>query len=150
MILASSCIKPGCCKIISSHFDFYVVDKDGNDLLDPESTTSINLQAAKVYYLLNEKKTEIYRGNLDAPRMYLVFPPEGEQNKYSMRIFLNIEDSASITTTYLEWNEARTDIFTAEVLRKKNNTTVAKVWLNDILVWDRSTAAGKPLYKLVK
>lgn len=150
LILSNSCVKPGCCTFISTHFNFYVVDEQGNDLLDPESTSPINLQTIKVYYLLNGTKTEINRGNLDAPRMYSVSPPEGNRNKYNITLFLNDEDPANITTTYFEWDKDTTDVFKAEVSRKKNNSIVTKVWLNDILVWDKSTADGKPLYELVK
>ena len=150
LISFCSCIKPGCCKLYSADFDFYVVDEQGDDLLDPESTSPIDLQSVRVYYLLDGKKTEINRGNLDAPQMYLVLPPEGGRDKYSINLFLNAEDSSSITTTYFEWNEDTTDVFEAEVSRNKNNTVVTKVWLNETLVWDISTADGKPLYELVK
>lgn len=149
-IIFYSCIKPGCCTIISTNFDFYVVNEQGNDLLDPDSISPIDFSTVKVYYLLDGIKSEINRENLDAPQKYLVFPPEGDRNKYSIRLFLNDEDSSSITTTYFEWNEDTTDIFKAEVSRNKNSTRITKVWLNDTLVWDKNTTDGKPLYELVK
>ena len=150
LIFSYSCIKPGCCKVISSDFNFYVVNEQGDDLLDPKSTSQINLQTVKVYYLINGTKTEINRGNLDAPQMYFVYPPEGTRNRYNISLFLNTEDSASITTTYFEWDKDTTDVFKAEVSRESNNEIVTKVWLNDTLVWDVSTSDGKPLYELVK
>lgn len=82
--------------------------------------------------------------------MYLVSSPEGNRNKYNISLFLNIEDPASITTTYFEWNKDTTDVFEAEVSRNNNNTRVTKVWLNNNLIWDISTVDGKSLYELLK
>ena len=135
------CNKTGPGTNISNEVRITVLNQDGEDLLDPDNPSAIDLDQVKVYYELNGVKTEINRGNLTYPKMFRIEEPGYNTDKYRVLLFMNIEDDSEITTTYFKWNSERTDVFKSLVERPKgSNGSVygKKTWFNDEVICDGS------------
>lgn len=141
--LLASCDKTSPAKNISNNVYITVLNEEGEDLLNPDSPSSISLDQIRVYYELDGVKTEINRGNLDSPKMFTLRQPSDISENYRIFLFLNSEDDSDITTTYLEWSSDRTDIFKSQVNRSSSNNKYAlRTWLNDELICDFENLEG--------
>lgn len=142
-VLLYACVKPGSGGVLSNNVYITVLDQDGNDLLDPENPFAIDLSQVKVYYLLNDVKTEINRGNLDYPKMFRVIEPGSDMENYTISLFMNTEDDSDITTTYFQWETDNTDVFKSQIRRPRGGSIFnQKTWVNDDLICDASLDAG--------
>lgn len=129
--------------VISNDVLITVVNKEGEDLLDPSNPESINIEEIKVFYLLNGIKTEINRSNLDYPKMFLVTDPDMNSEYYRILLFLNIEDDSEITTTYIELKPNIVYEFRSELNRSGNSVTDEKIWLQNELICDVNVNRGR-------
>ncbi|MDO6517788.1 hypothetical protein [Zobellia uliginosa] len=121
---------------ISNNVLISVLNAKGEDLLDPEHPSAIDLSQIKVYYELNGVKTEINRPNLDFPQEYRLEEPNSNLDYYRIYLFLNTEDSSNPTVTYFEWNPEEVDVFESTLIRSGGSIHNDKIWLNDELVCD--------------
>jgi hypothetical protein len=152
IILLNSCSDDGTDAIvISIGMNFIVVDKMGNDLLDPKNESAINENDIKILYLVNGevKKGDISGYIPDYPNNFLITESRIGLPEYVLTVFLNSESMDSETITYLQWNENDTDTIKSTIYRSEEVTSVTKVWLNDSLVWDGETHT-KPECRIVK
>lgn len=117
---------------------FYLLDKNGNDLLDPNNQNSIDLDDLRVYEVVNGEEIEINNPKLDGPRGFVLLEPEGIYDKYRLALGLNITETSNPTTTIVKWNSEDIDIFKAEYNRGNNFVICTKIWLNDEIVWDKN------------
>jgi hypothetical protein len=112
-----------------------VTDSAGNDLLDSTQAGAIDISKIKRYYLdENGKKIEFYHSYLESPRG-IVFYPKDEFQKINLLAFW-IDDTNDYSTTLIEWNEARTDTITADIIRGKNYVYARNVKYNSAIVED--------------
>jgi len=128
--------------------DIRVVNKDGQNLLDPSTQNSFKKDDIKIYYLINGLKTEMFNKNLDAPRQFMIFQVGADVKNYAnehlVRIFSNNKgvvdkNGNEITTTYIEWNSTDTDTLVTQIQRSGASIFNYKVWYNGIIKWDRTS-----------
>ena len=142
--------------IISSSILLRVSDAQGNDLLDPASTSPKAVDASKIklYYVKVGKEELHYNVQSDKPTGISLYTPESTFRPYYMiKIGLNHEAKETITTSILEWPDGRRDALKAEFYRQSNPTTqviVQKVWLNDKLIWDRMKNSRWEPYQITR
>ena len=117
---------------------FYAQNEQGDDLFDPNNPNYIDINKLRVYDLVNGEEVERYNPNLDIPRGFKTYPPEGPYTKYRMHLFVNEREKSNRTTTILKWNESDIDIFEAELDRGDNHTYYTKLWVNGTKVFDVS------------
>lgn len=136
--------------IIDAAIDFYVLDSNGNDLLDPSNPDALNLDDVRVFEVVNGEEVEVYNPNYDAPHGFMHLEPEGIYDKYMLRLFLNITEKSNPTTTIVRWSDTDEDVFKAEIDRGRNHIVCTKIWLNGKFVWPTSYSSGRPFIKIVK
>ncbi len=131
--------------VLDLHTDMRLVNKSGENLLDPSTPNNFNTNTIKVYYLLNGQKIEMSNTNLDAPRQYMIYQVEAHSNNYPgeylMRIYLNkdgIKNSsgAEEATTYIQWNNAQTDTLVTQIRRTGSSIFTEKISYNGVVKWD--------------
>ena len=112
-----------------------VTDSAGNDLLDSTQAGAIDISKIKRYYLdENGKKIEFYHSYLESPRG-IVFYPKDEFQKINLLAFW-IDDTNEHSTTLIEWNEARTDTITADIIRLDMLIYADNIQYNGVAVKD--------------
>ncbi|WP_086478479.1 MULTISPECIES: hypothetical protein [Arenibacter] len=128
--------------------EFSVKDSEGNDLLNPENSNSFDESEIKLFYLINGEVNEVYDGNMDHPRNFVIneYPPASE---YRIGVFLNYSETEEQPTTYIKWNETDTDTLKCEVYRTNSLTKITKLWLNDEQIWTSSDGTV-PYFEILK
>lgn len=121
---------------------FYAQNEQGDDLFDPKNPNYIDINKLRVFDLVDGEEVERYNPNLDIPRGFKTYPPEGPYTKYRMHLFVNEREKSNRTTTILKWNESDIDIFEAELDRGDNHTYYIKLWVNGTKVFDVSEYEG--------
>ncbi|MBB4044711.1 hypothetical protein [Bacteroides reticulotermitis] len=118
-----------------TYIDMYVTDKDGNDLLNPESKNDKNVDLNKLTltYLINNKEIVYYKKDSDAPNGFMLLPPNADYNKYILRIFPNATYDKSIS--YLKWDISNVDTISIETNKTNSSTICVGVELNGKKVW---------------
>lgn len=144
LIIASACDKtssgPGF--DISNDILITFLNQEGEDLLDPNNSNSLDITQFKVYYLLDGIKTEINRTNLDYPKNFFIEEPDENSDYYRMFLFLNSEDNSDTTFTYLEWKENLNYVFKSQINRE-GGINDEKIWLNETLLCDVNRNPGR-------
>ena len=123
---------------IESEVQFFVLDDENNDLLNPNGQNSINLENVKVFEIIDGQEVEVNNPNSDSPRGFVLLEPEGIYDKYRLALGLNIKETSNPTTTIIKWSTTDVDRFKAEFNRGNNFIICTKIWLNDKTVWDNN------------
>jgi len=118
--------------IVDTDINISVKDEDGNDLLNPDNSNSLNQNEFKIFYEINGEQIEFYDENLDYPKGFFVYQHE---NEFRIRIFPSTDKNALYLITYIEWSKMDTDTIRCEIERKESSTICKKVWFNEELVW---------------
>ena len=139
IVIAYSCSKEpkdGPC-IVNLGVDFYIVNQDGEDLLNPETPGFFPFEDMKLYFLIDNEKVEVFDPNLDSPSNIMLIT---ETSPFRLRCFTNDseegftheENGYKIGTaiTYLELNEDDTDTIITEWASKECFIGNNKVWYN--------------------
>lgn len=99
--------------------NFFILDKEGNDLLNPENANSIDGSQIKIYYLVNGEKMSAYdylymvsgAWKLDNPYGFRITEPFSpiDPDKYIFSVELNhiVAKNGEILYTYIEWREIK-------------------------------------------
>jgi hypothetical protein len=132
LFLFTNCSEDDCCTVIDLQAGIEYHNLDGDDLLNPNTTNHFSQNEIKVYYLVDGEKKEIFRGNLDNPRMFDISSSTDANSviRYGMALSLNDLSSEEIKTTYLELNENDIDTITHTLRNNGNNKVIDKVWYN--------------------
>jgi hypothetical protein len=104
-----------------------VVDKQGNNLLDPNQEGAYDPNEIKIFYERNGKMEEFYEGHLDMPRNFRIDSPEFGSN-YLLALGLDSEK------TVIQWNEAEADTILAEIHQDALSISIQKVFYQGQLV----------------
>jgi hypothetical protein len=147
VLFTSSCKKsnPDGGIVIDLSSDIRVVNKQGQNLLDPATQNSLHKENIKTYYLIDGIKTEMYDGRLDYPRQFKIVNVGPQSMKYPnesiFEIFANPKgvpdkNGDEITTTYIEWNNADTDTLVTQIRHAGASIFIKKVWYNGAVTWD--------------
>ena len=136
--------------------DLRIIDKDGNDLLDPSSTSpnKVDLSKIDIYHVREGAELRYYNPWTDAPWGFSISPPESTfLPYYLMTIYFDVRpDKGTITTTMtlVDWGDGRRDLFKVEFYHSPTMDIQQKVWLNDTLIWDRATSSTEPKYVMIR
>lgn len=125
----------------------YLLDKDGNDLLNSETVGAYNADEVRIYYVINGE--EVLKANPDG--VELGFAEAGVSEEYPDSIyFLNLEiiDPTAIVdnriTSILKWNNTEADTIVC-VTNPDYFDEILKVYVNGEFKWDEYTPS--PIYK---
>lgn len=130
---------------IESSIGLLVSDDQGNDLLNPTSTSpkAVDFAKVKLYFIRNGKEELYDRKNSDIPRgLRLLTPKAYNIPRHELMVHLDCELGEKISTIILDWGDGRRDVFKTEFYRPESSASIfmKKVWLNDELVWEREKA----------
>jgi hypothetical protein len=120
-----------CCTVIDLQIGLEYVNGEGEDLLNPNTENYYNENDIKVFYLVNGEKKEIFRANLDKPKMLSLSPSHNERNYFIFSLSLNDLSTENVKTTYLQLDENDIDTITHTLQKTYNNNKIInKVWYN--------------------
>lgn len=134
--------------VLDTYIDAYVVDHDGNDLLNTNQKNAINLDKLTLVYLVDDKEVLYNESNLDAPHGFILISPKVESDKYSLRIFLNSRYENSVS--YLKWDEHNTDTLSVTISKTRSSVICTSVSLNGEQVWDINHNSNKRVISIIK
>ncbi len=132
---------------IGASITFSIFNAQHEDLLNPETPHHINRGNIKVYYVINGKSKEFFKGNLDYPRGYMIGENKGI---YGITIFLNYAESESKPITYVQWNDKDTDTIKVSYRRAPGYIERDTIWLNGEQIWEFGDGSIDPYFKLKK
>ena len=155
--LMQACTKEGGeASEISAGITLQIIDAQNQDLLDPASTSpkAVDLSKVKVYYIREGKEVLFYRENMDGSRGFQLIKPQLGHPHYGLLLGLDCESKEKVTTTILEWEDGRRDVFKTAFYRLSEPSLQIlqqKIWLNGELIWDNNRDSGKtPIYKITR
>lgn len=139
----SSCnddeLAPGKLRQPRTALSVVLLNKDGDDLLDPE-TGIYDAEDIKVYYPIDGK--EVLRANPDGVYLYKGCPNDGIYSDSIYYVTLSVIDDRTLvdnhTTAIVKWNKTEADTVVCEVNPDYFDEPL-KVYINGELVWDWST-----------
>lgn len=151
--------------VLDGYVTFSVSDAQGNDLLDPASTSpkAVDLSKVKVIYLENGKEKVCYNPLSDAPQAFHLVKPQADLNHYALIVYTDngkietkehVSSPITITaTTILEWEDGHRDVIDMEYLSPGNGNASRfqqKAWVNGRLIWDPANKIGgtQPMYEI--
>lgn len=120
--------------IIDAYVDFSIFNAQNEDLLNPDTPNYLNSNDIKIFYVIDGKKQEFYKDNLDNPKGYFIGEQEGI---YYIRIFLNYEETEEKPITYVQWGNTDTDTIQVLYKRPQNSILQDVIWLNGKQIWER-------------
>jgi len=112
----------------------YLQNNEGIDLLDTPNYMSDNF---KLFYIVDGQPQYAFNGYLDNPRHFAIF-----QDTISKSMLLGLSDHIvdEYSETFIKWNETETDTLRAQIYQGGGYIGCKKLWLNEELVWDSTTA----------
>ena len=141
-----------------------VLDDAGTDLLNPGNANAFEFDEIRLFYLEGGQKVEYFNPELDHPRNMSLGSPQdfGLTDDAPYRLVLNavVLDDQEQVSMFVQWNDELEDEITCELLKSEDGNTdltggggvrIAKVWLNNELIWDsNSNADDARLFRLMK
>jgi len=129
--------------IIDADVNLVVWDKQNRNLLDSITPGYFKKEGIILYNLKDGVKEEVYHSNYDAPRNFLIFKNEGN-NEPVMKMFPEVgslgKNETKLVTTYIKWNDQDEDTVICTVNRVHHKegeiTNVSQVWYNGKLMYD--------------
>lgn len=142
VLMTNSCSKdevPGSAASFDTLIFITILDKQGNNLLDPNQEGYYDPRHIKIFYDRNGRMEEFYEGHLDMPRNFRIDAPEFERD-YVMALVLDSEK------TIIRWNEHESDTIQAEFHKTDfPSIRVTKVYFNSELKWDIEDLIGREI-----
>ncbi|MBE9466761.1 MAG: hypothetical protein IMY72_00400 [Bacteroidetes bacterium] len=120
---------------LDTSFSMSVLDKNNNDLLNPNNNNSFKEENIKILYLIDGEKIEVNKPMLDYPKGFRIFEHE---NEYRIAIFPNNESILKFPITYIIWNSTERDTIKCEIQGTDKSEICKKIWYNGALTWDSS------------
>jgi hypothetical protein len=123
-----------CCLNENTYAEVHILNRKGEDLLDPKTTGAVSIRDVKFYHVVNGMKKPFYEV-VDHPQALKIDKYQQDQY-YFIAVTLNREHEDDESISYFEIDGLRTD-----TLRSHFQTTdpsilfIDKVWLNDTLAW---------------
>ena len=127
--------------IVSVGVEFSILNKEGKDLLNPNTTNHYSIDSMKLYYLINDQIVEVLDTNMQYPRNIMLIT---ENNPYRIRCFTNDDENnglisekdeikIGVSIAYLELNNTDIDTIKTEWESGDNYFINKKVWYNGVL-----------------
>ncbi|MHA7944244.1 hypothetical protein ACJOV8_014295 [Formosa sp. 3Alg 14/1] len=133
-----------CCVNPDISLDITYLNADGLNLFEIEQGYSV--ADITVYHKINGEWEVYYKGNLDAPKGITVV--DGTHGTYlSISPSTNLDQNKQ-SETKIQFSASDSDIIKAEIDQSHSNTSITKVWYNDVLVWENHDA--KSMIEIIK
>lgn len=119
-----------------------VVDEEGNDLLDPNSSyeKSINLDKLWLYNVIDGEEVRVFDSLMDNPKGFRLFEPEGKYDSFRLSVSLMGGRRLANTRTLLKWSETDVDTIDAYTEVGDGYEVTIKLLLNGEEVWNVENA----------
>lgn len=148
---SNSCTQENdCCAGIPGNddiFEFSIVNSKKEDLLNPETESTLNTSNIKVFEYKNEEYVEINNPNLDASKGYMIYETEGE---FRMRLFLEagaVVNDIVERKAILKWNESDQDTLELRLVQEPSNIQrLTRIIFNDNEVWNEENSIDNIRY----
>ena len=141
ILTLSSCTKNEEDILNSVHYDNFVnlsiKNNLGEDLLDPNHTSTIDLSTIKVFHIINGVKTLFIDNRYTYfKKGFKIYKHDGYGHNIIV-IKINPSVTEAKPKTIVEWNSSDEDVIETTYRIKDNLFPVLKeeIWLNDISVW---------------
>ena len=137
-------------KVLDVYIDFSVINSNHEDLLDSENSNAFDQNQIGIYY--DREGEPIYyqtTNNLDYSNAHY-FYKENIDSLYTIRIFLNSDNSVQYPITYVKWNETDMDTIKASYMRSENIVRLDSIWYNNNLIWNFNDAVERRHFILTK
>lgn len=146
LVLASLCVvscnnddKGMNSAVYSVRFNMRVLNAEGEDILNPEHPDAIDTDQIKLYYVINGTAVEVYDPAMDSPRNFGV---DEDPNDGFYKISIIANHTATVTETYIDWNETDRDTIICTIEFHDNATFLRKVWYNGEYKLDTAANMG--------
>ncbi|MCW9707491.1 hypothetical protein [Fodinibius salsisoli] len=134
---------------IGANVDFFFVNEQGEDLLDPDHPNAITEKNTDLYYLEDGERKKVFEGHLDSPKKFSI-TSEKRSGKNWMRVFTNLIPDQDTTTTYLQFSDFPEDTIRVQYGFTDNSTYIRKIWYNGELKLDIDWDEQPQVIKIVK
>ncbi|MCC9136463.1 hypothetical protein ACFSKU_06390 [Pontibacter silvestris] len=143
-LLITACDKTtDCCTVVDTGIAIAYTNAEGENWLKQQELTEENIQ---VYYLNHGQKEKMYRGNLDKPKMFSIYPDNSGKEILGLSPSDYIENSKS--RTLIEFSDTEVDTVDCLFDTKGNNTICTEVWYNGESAW--TTNQGQRQIQIIK
>ena len=106
------------------------IDKEGNDLLNPEAENAINTENIDIYYLKDGEKVRVCDYLMEIPENYYVNYSE-THDKYYLVVFMSeYMNEENISETYIDFGEWEDTIRCQYHVVDSGNFWYERVWYN--------------------
>jgi hypothetical protein len=127
-------VSPVCCLNENTYAEIHLINKGGEDLLDPKTIGAISIRDVKLFYLIDGVKKPYYE-IVDHPQA-LKIDKHLQDQYYFIGIILNHQREADESISHFEITGLRTDTLRSHFQTADPSIlTIDKVWLNDHLAW---------------
>lgn len=140
-------------KVFDVDIDLSVINLNNEDLLSPENPNAFDQSQIGVFY--DKDGEPIYYHNTnnnyisDHPNAHFFYKNDID-SLYSMRVYLNSDDSVNYPITYIKWNETDMDTIKASYVRTEKIIRLDSIWYNGNLIWNFSDASSRKYFILIK
>lgn len=146
----------GCKKEKSPFIDTVVYlrynNANGDNLLNATIPGAINTADIDVYVLKNGIKTRVFNGLMDSPENFSLSTSIEQGNLLSFSFFY--EPGARIdnkVVMFIKYKDDSEDKLTGEFnSEKESNIIIKKVFVNDVLKWERAPSGPNGIIELIK
>lgn len=132
--------------VIDTKIEIAVKDKDGNDLLNPQSEYYFDQSSVKVLYIVKDETDGTYSEKSALSNQYYIYKHEAG---YRLAFFPNTDNKEEFPKTYIQWGENYRDTLSCKIYRGKNREIVTEVWINGVKKWEDSLLTER-FFELVK
>jgi len=127
--------------IVSLGVKFSIINKEGEDLLNPDHPNCFRKEDIKLFYLIDNKIEEITI-NDSQKGGFTIYKRE---DKFYMDLTPNIY-MEKLPITYIQWSENDMDTLQCEFTREPNASIICtKFWFNGELITERHPTKGRYL-----
>ena len=115
---------------------FYILDKNGNDLLNPNTPNTLNTENIKIFYILDGKAVDVAQYHSDKGhkdmKYFSIRKPEGSRLNYTFWLAFATPDKGATATTLIQWSESDTDTIKVQFSRGDCSFAWTKFWYNGV------------------
>lgn len=144
-IMFLSCDKStDCCVVVDTNIDIMYVDENGDSWLDQKELNENNIN---IYFMKDGQKEKVFRGNLDAPKMFSIY--QDASGKDVFRLFPSDYIENNKSRTLIEFSSTDVDTVDCVFNTRNNNMICEEIWYNGEPIWN-TTQNSPRVIEIVK
>jgi hypothetical protein len=151
MLISLSCKKQGGV-IIDTEVYLHYKNANGDNLLNANTPASIQANDLSVYELIKGVKTSRFDANMDNPKGFSVYASPDKGN--ILRFSFSYQPDARVNNKvmmFIRYKDGSEDKFTGEFNdSNESSVIVKKIWVNDVLRWERQQGGSPGMIELIK